>query len=58
MTTDTLHPLAADYLERLRRAARGLPGPSAAANVLGIAVFVVLVAAIYLARRAGRLRSS
>ena len=25
MTTDTLHPLAADYLERLRRAARGLP---------------------------------
>jgi hypothetical protein len=25
MTTDTLHPLAADYLERLRRAGRGLP---------------------------------
>lgn len=25
MTTDTLHPLAAEYLERLRRAARGLP---------------------------------
>jgi hypothetical protein len=25
MTTDTLHPLAAKYLERLRRAARGLP---------------------------------
>jgi hypothetical protein len=25
MTTDTLHPLAADYLERLRRAARSLP---------------------------------
>jgi hypothetical protein len=38
------------------------PGPSAAADVLGIAVFVVLVlapiaSAIYLARRAGRLRS-
>ena len=25
MTTDTLHPLAAEYLERLRRAGRGLP---------------------------------
>ena len=25
MTTDTLHPLAADYLESLRRAGRGLP---------------------------------
>ncbi len=25
MTTDTLHPVAAKYLERLRRAARGLP---------------------------------
>jgi hypothetical protein len=25
MTTDTLHPLAADYLERLRRAGRSLP---------------------------------
>ena len=25
MTTETLHPLAADYLERLRRAGRGLP---------------------------------
>lgn len=25
MTTDTLHPLAARYLERLRRAGRGLP---------------------------------
>jgi hypothetical protein len=25
MTTDTLHPLAADYLQRLRRAGRGLP---------------------------------
>ncbi|HEY1511888.1 MAG TPA: hypothetical protein VGF93_22975 [Solirubrobacteraceae bacterium] len=25
MTTDTLHPLAADYLERMRRAGRGLP---------------------------------
>jgi hypothetical protein len=25
MTTDTLHPLAADYLERLRRAGRDLP---------------------------------
>jgi HAAS len=25
MTTNTLHPLAADYLERLRRAGRGLP---------------------------------
>jgi uncharacterized membrane protein len=25
MTTHTLHPLAADYLERLRRAGRGLP---------------------------------
>ena len=25
MTTDTLHPLADDYLERLRRAGRGLP---------------------------------
>jgi hypothetical protein len=25
MTTDTLHPLAADYLERLRHAGRGLP---------------------------------
>jgi hypothetical protein len=25
MTTDTLHPLAAKYLERLRRAGRGLP---------------------------------
>ena len=25
MTSDTLHPLAAKYLERLRRAARGLP---------------------------------
>jgi hypothetical protein len=25
MTTDTLHPLAAQYLERLRRAGRGLP---------------------------------
>lgn len=25
MMTDTLHPLAAEYLERLRRAARGLP---------------------------------
>jgi hypothetical protein len=25
MTTDTLHPLAADYLDRLRRAGRGLP---------------------------------
>jgi hypothetical protein len=25
MTTDTLHPLAADYLRRLRRAGRGLP---------------------------------
>jgi uncharacterized membrane protein len=25
MTTDTLHPLAAEYLERLRRAARRLP---------------------------------
>jgi hypothetical protein len=25
MTTTTLHPLAAEYLERLRRAARGLP---------------------------------
>lgn len=25
MTTDTLHPLAADYLERLRRAGRRLP---------------------------------
>jgi hypothetical protein len=25
MTTDTLHPLAAEYLQRLRRAARGLP---------------------------------
>jgi hypothetical protein len=39
------------------------PGPGAAADVLGIALFVVLVAAplvtaIYLARRAGRLRSS
>ena len=38
------------------------PGPSAAADILGIAVFVVLVlapivSAIYLARRAGRLRS-
>jgi hypothetical protein len=28
MTTDTLHPLAAEYLKRLRRAGRGLPpGP-------------------------------
>ncbi len=26
MTTDTLHPLAAEYLQRLRRAGRGLPG--------------------------------
>ena len=25
MTTDTLHPLAAEYLQRLRRAGRGLP---------------------------------
>jgi hypothetical protein len=25
MTSDTLHPLAADYLQRLRRAGRGLP---------------------------------
>ncbi len=25
MTTDTLHPLAAEYLKRLRRAGRGLP---------------------------------
>ena len=25
MTTDTLHPLAAQYLQRLRRAGRGLP---------------------------------
>jgi uncharacterized membrane protein len=25
MTTDTLHPLGADYLQRLRRAGRGLP---------------------------------
>ncbi len=25
MRTDTLHPLAAEYLERLRRAGRGLP---------------------------------
>jgi hypothetical protein len=25
MTTDTLHPLAAEYLERLRRAGPGLP---------------------------------
>ncbi|MGZ4180748.1 MAG: HAAS signaling domain-containing protein [Solirubrobacteraceae bacterium] len=25
MTTHTLHPLAAEYLERLRRAGRGLP---------------------------------
>ena len=25
MTTDTLHPLAAGYLARLRRAGRGLP---------------------------------
>jgi hypothetical protein len=25
MTTETLHPLAADYLQRLRRAGRGLP---------------------------------
>lgn len=25
MTTDTMHPLAADYLQRLRRAGRGLP---------------------------------
>jgi hypothetical protein len=25
MTTETLHPLAAEYLERLRRAGRGLP---------------------------------
>jgi hypothetical protein len=25
MTTDTLHPLAAEYLERLQRAGRGLP---------------------------------
>jgi hypothetical protein len=27
MTTDTLHPLAAEYLERLRRAGRVLPTP-------------------------------
>lgn len=38
------------------------PGPSGAAHILGIALFVVLVlapiaSAIYLARRAGRLRS-